>query len=86
MSSATAPAATDDGPHVVVLPGEVVAGRVLARVGPGAAFAVAGVALSAAVLVPAGLWRPVVAVPVALVVLALAWRLAASLPSRPVPV
>lgn len=86
MSSATATAATDDGPHVVALPGEVVAGRVLARVGPGAAFAVAGVALAAALLVPAGLWRPVVAVPVALVVLALAWRLAASLPSRPVPV
>jgi hypothetical protein len=76
----------DDAPHLPDLPGEERAGLALARVGPGAAFAVAGIALAAAVLVPAGLWRPVVAVPVALVVLAVAVRLAASVPARPAPV
>ncbi len=71
---------------MAVLRGERVAGAVLARTGPGAAFAVAGVALAAAVLVPAGLWRPLVAWPVVAVVVALGWRLAAALPARPVPV
>ena len=82
------PAGHPDGdePHLPDLPGERPAGLVLARGGPGAAFAVAGVALAAAVLVPADLWRPVVVLPVALVVLALAWRLAAAVPARPAPV
>lgn len=81
-----APDVTDDGPRLPDLPGERPAGLVLARVGPGAAFAVAGVALAAAVLVPADLWRPGVVAPVTLVVLALAWRLAAAVPARPAPV
>ena len=86
------PPATDDAPdleddpRLPELPGEDRAGLALARVGPGAAFAVAGIALVAAVLVPLGLWRPVVVLPVTLAVVALAVRLAASVPARPAPV
>ncbi len=52
-----------------------VAGAFLWRVGPFAGLAVLAVAVPAAVLVPAGLWRPSVAIPVVLVGLAAAWRL-----------
>ena len=69
-----------------VLRGERVAGAVLCRGGPAAAFAVASVAVAAAVLVPFGLWMPVVALPVLLVLGAVSWRLLRLVPVRPVPV
>jgi hypothetical protein len=68
------------------LRGERVAGALLWRGGPAAAFAVTAVALSAAVLVPAGLWTPVVALPVLLVLGAVGWRLLRLVPVRPAPV
>lgn len=69
-----------------VLRGEMLAGGVLLRGGPLAGFAVGSVAVAAAVLVPMQLWRPWVALPVITVGLALAWRLAMSVPLRPMPV
>lgn len=69
-----------------VLPGEPAAGVVLLRGGPFAGLAVGVVVVAGALLVPVGLWRPWVALPVILVGLALAWRLTALLPVRPVPV
>jgi hypothetical protein len=68
------------------LRGERAAGALLWRGGPAAAFAVAAVALAAAVLVPFGLWAPVVALPVLLVLGAIGWRLLGLVPVRPVPV
>ncbi len=69
------------------LPGELKAGAFLLRSGPFLGLAVLAVILPAVLLVPVGLWLPVVALPVILVALALAWRLtAAVVPVRPVPV
>ncbi|HET9656053.1 MAG TPA: hypothetical protein VFP72_11910 [Kineosporiaceae bacterium] len=67
------------------LRGERVAGAVLLRGGPLAGLGVGVLVLSAAVLVPAGLWRPVVVLPVLMVGLAVAWRLCLLVPVRPVP-
>jgi hypothetical protein len=69
-----------------VLSGERAAGVLLLRGGPFAGLAVAVVVVAGAVLVPVGLWRPGVALPVILVGLALAWRVSRVVPVRPVPV
>jgi len=61
------------------------AGLVLWRSGPVLAASVAIVGLAAAVLVPFGLWRPVVAVPVVLAGLAAAAPLARRIPAAPAP-
>jgi hypothetical protein len=68
------------------LRGERVAGAILWRGGSAAALAVAAVALAASVLVPFGLWMPVVALPVLLVLGAIGWRLLRLVPVRPAPV
>jgi hypothetical protein len=73
-------------PSPPTLAGERTAGAVLLRGGPFAGLAVAMVVTAGAVLVPVGLWRPGVALPVVLVGLSLAWRLSALVPVRPVPV
>jgi hypothetical protein len=68
------------------LRGERIAGLVLWRVGPAAAGAVLAVPLAAVVLAPLQLWRPVVALPVLLVLGAAGWRLLLRVPHRPAPV
>ena len=68
------------------LRGERIAGLVLWRGGPAAAGAVLAVTLAAVVLAPLHLWRPLVAVPVLAVLLAVGWRLLLRVPARPVPV
>jgi hypothetical protein len=76
----------DPAPSPPVLPGEPAAGAVLLRGGPFIGLAVGVVVVTGAVLVPAGLWRPAVVLPILLVGLSLAWRLTGLLPVRPVPV
>jgi hypothetical protein len=73
-------------PALPALPGERAAGAFLLRGCPFAGLAVGMVVTAGAVLVPVGLWRPGVALPVVVVGLALAWRLSALVPVRPVPV
>jgi hypothetical protein len=68
---------------------EHVAAAVLLRTGPAAGYAVLAVSVLSAVLVPAGLWRPAVVVPVLLPAAAVVWRLTRRVPARgarPVPV
>jgi len=65
---------------------ERIAGALLLRGGPLAGLALLAVVVSAAVLLPAGLWRPSVALPVIAVGLAAAWRAAAGVSAGPVPV
>ena len=67
------------------LRGERIAGLVLWRAGPAAAAAVLAVTLAAVVLAPLHLWRPVVALPVLLVLGAAGWRLVLRVPHRPAP-
>ena len=68
------------------LRGERIAGLVLWRAGPAGAAAVLAVTLAAVVLAPLHLWRPVVALPVLLVLGAAGWRLVLRVPHRPAPV
>ena len=65
--------------------GERWSGVLLMRSGPLAAGVLLAVALAALLLVPVGLWRPVVAAPVILVGLAVAWRVALLVPALPTP-
>lgn len=86
MADTVRDAAPAPAPSPPTLVGERTAGVVLLRGGPFAGLAVAAVVTAGAVLVPVGLWRPGVALPVVLVGLSLAWRLSGLVPVRPVPV
>lgn len=77
---------TPDAGDLPLLRGEVWSGWVVTRTVVGAALWLVLGALAAAVLSLVGLWEPLVAGPVLLVLLAVSSRLAARVPVRPLPV
>jgi hypothetical protein len=71
------------------LRGEPAAAAVILRGGPGAAYAVLAVSVLAAVLVPLGLWRPAVVLPLLVLAAVAVWWLTRMVPYQggpPVPV
>ena len=86
MSDTVRHAAPGAIPSPPALTGEWTAGAVLLRGGPFVGLAVGVVVVAGAVLVPVGLWRPGIALPVVLVGLVVVWRLCRRVPVQPVPV
>ncbi|MDQ1292250.1 MAG: hypothetical protein QG608_128, partial [Actinomycetota bacterium] len=80
------PAPGEDGDAASPSRAELFAGALLLRGGPLAGLVVLTVVVCAAVLLPAGLWRPSVALPMIAVGLVPAVRIAARVSAGPVPV
>jgi hypothetical protein len=78
--------AVDDTPELPLLRGERLAGRVLTRLVISTALLTGLIAAAGAVLAWAGIWDPLVASVVLVILAAISWRVSAVVPTRALPV
>jgi hypothetical protein len=86
LTEASGDPAVDEAPDLPLLRGERWAGAVLTRTVVALALLTVLGSAACAVLAPFGIWQPVVALPVLLVLLAVSVRVSAIVPARPLPV
>jgi hypothetical protein len=86
IAGVTGDSAVDDAMDLPLLRGERLAGRVLTRVVISTALLTALTAVSAAALAWLGIWEPLVACVVLVVLAALSWRVSSVVPTRALPV
>ena len=86
IAGAPGDSAVDDTPELPLLRGERLAGRVLTRLVISTALLTGLIAAAGAALAWAGIWDPLVASVVLVILAAISWRVSAVVPTRALPV